>query len=77
MTDYQLFIDGVFCDASDGGRFDCVNPATGMRWATAPAATADDVDRAVNAAAIYDYTRTKTVWVNTSDEPMANPFLIR
>ena len=50
MTDYQLFIDGVFCDASDGARFDCINPATGLRWATAPAATADDVDRAVNAA---------------------------
>ena len=50
MTDYQLFIDGVFCDASDGGRFDCVNPATGKRWASAPAATADDVNRAVNSA---------------------------
>ena len=50
MTDYQLFIDGVFCDASDGGRFDCVNPATGQRWASAPAATAKDVERAVNAA---------------------------
>jgi len=24
--------------------------------------------------AIYDYTRTKTVWVNLSDEPLANPF---
>ncbi len=27
--------------------------------------------------AIYDYTRTKTVWVNTSDTPMANPFVMR
>ena len=27
--------------------------------------------------AIYDYTRLKTVWVNTSDEPMANPFVMR
>ena len=26
---------------------------------------------------IYDYTRTKTVWINTSSEPMANPFIIR
>ena len=24
--------------------------------------------------AIYDYTRPKTVWMNTSDEPLANPF---
>ena len=27
--------------------------------------------------AIYDYTRPKTVWVNTSSEPMANPFVMR
>jgi len=27
--------------------------------------------------AIYDYTRTKTVWINISDEPMANPFTMR
>jgi len=27
--------------------------------------------------AIYDYTRTKTVWINTSSEPMANPFVMR
>jgi acyl-CoA reductase-like NAD-dependent aldehyde dehydrogenase len=26
---------------------------------------------------IYDYTRTKTVWINTSTEPMANPFIMR
>lgn len=27
--------------------------------------------------AIKDYTRTKTVWINTSDAPMTNPFVIR
>ena len=27
--------------------------------------------------AIYDYTRPKTIWVNTSDEPTANPFVMR
>jgi aldehyde dehydrogenase (NAD+) len=27
--------------------------------------------------AIYDYTRPKTVWVNTSPEPIANPFIMR
>jgi len=26
---------------------------------------------------IYDYTRTKTTWINTSDQPMANPFVMR
>lgn len=27
--------------------------------------------------AIHDYTRTKAVWINTSDQPMANPFIMR
>jgi len=27
--------------------------------------------------AIHDYTRTKTVWVNASDEPMPDPFVMR
>ncbi|MCE8006932.1 aldehyde dehydrogenase [Aestuariivita sp.] len=27
--------------------------------------------------AIYDYTRPKTVWVNTSDDPISNPFVMR
>ena len=27
--------------------------------------------------AILDYTRTKTTWINTSDAPMANPFVMR
>jgi aldehyde dehydrogenase (NAD+) len=26
---------------------------------------------------IYEYTRTKTTWINTSSEPMENPFVIR
>jgi len=26
---------------------------------------------------IMDYTRTRTTWINTSDEPMANPFTMR
>ncbi len=27
--------------------------------------------------AVYDYTRPKTVWINTSDAPLANPFVMR
>lgn len=27
--------------------------------------------------AIHEYTRTKTTWINTSDQPMANPFVMR
>ncbi len=50
VTDYQLYINGEFCDASDGSRFDSINPSTGEVWATAPAATEQDVDRAVKAA---------------------------
>ncbi len=49
-TDYLMYIDGEFCEASDGGRFESVNPANGLAWATAPAATEEDVDRAVRAA---------------------------
>jgi (Z)-2-((N-methylformamido)methylene)-5-hydroxybutyrolactone dehydrogenase len=27
--------------------------------------------------AVYDYTRPKTVWINTSEQPLANPFVMR
>ncbi len=51
MTEtYQMFIDGDYCDASDGGRFTSTNPATEEVWASFPEATAEDVDRAVEAA---------------------------
>ena len=50
MKEYQLYIDGKFCEASDGNRFESVNPATGEVWTTAPAATEADVDRAVRGA---------------------------
>jgi len=33
--------------------------------------------RESGAQAIYDYTRPKTVWINTSDAPMGNPFVMR
>jgi len=26
---------------------------------------------------MFDYTRPKTIWVNTSDTPLANPFVMR
>ena len=50
MIDYQSYIDGEFCEASDRGRFTSHNPATGEGWCTAPAATEADVNRAVEAA---------------------------
>ena len=50
VTAYQMLIDGQWVDASDGARYDSVDPATGDVWASVPEATADDVDRAVRAA---------------------------
>ncbi|EPJ43908.1 MAG: betaine-aldehyde dehydrogenase [Osedax symbiont Rs1] len=46
----QAFINGEFCDASDGGTYDTINPATGELLAATAACTAQDVDRAVRAA---------------------------
>ncbi len=50
MKKYQQFIDGVWCDASDGGTLTTVNPANEEIWAEFPAATEADVNRAVAAA---------------------------
>ncbi|MDM8168353.1 aldehyde dehydrogenase [Roseovarius sp.] len=50
MEEYSMLIGGQWVAASDGGRFETVNPATGKAWATAPEATAEDIDRAVKAA---------------------------
>lgn len=54
MTDqikhYRMLIDGEWADSSDGGSFETSNPFTNKPWARIPAATAEDVDRAVRAA---------------------------
>jgi hypothetical protein len=47
---YRMLIDGALVDAGDGARLESINPTTGEVWATFPAATAEDVDRAVRAA---------------------------
>jgi succinate-semialdehyde dehydrogenase / glutarate-semialdehyde dehydrogenase len=49
-TDYQMPIGGEWGE-SDGGRFEVSNPATGAVVGTAVNATADDVRRAIDAAA--------------------------
>jgi gamma-glutamyl-gamma-aminobutyraldehyde dehydrogenase len=46
----RLFIDGNFVDATEGGRFATINPATGETLAEMSAGTAKDIDRAVAAA---------------------------
>lgn len=48
MKQFQHYIDGAFEDAAE--TFESLNPATGLAWARMPAASAGDVDRAVQAA---------------------------
>ena len=50
ITNYQMLINGEWCDAADGGTFDSVNPADGTVWSRVPEATEADVNRAVEAA---------------------------
>lgn len=50
LTPFKMLIDGQWVGASDGGSFTSFNPATGEDWAEIPEATADDVNRAVEAA---------------------------
>jgi acyl-CoA reductase-like NAD-dependent aldehyde dehydrogenase len=47
---YRMFIDGQWVDSSDGRTFTSMNPATGEDWSESPEATAEDVNRAVEAA---------------------------
>ena len=47
-THYKMLIDGQWVPASDGAKFNSLNPTTGRVWATVPEATAEDVDRAFN-----------------------------
>ncbi len=46
---YKLFINGEWCDASDGGTFETKCPANGEKLATCAAATREDVDKAAQA----------------------------
>ena len=46
----KMFINGIPCDASDGMTIDVINPATGAVVDTVPAATKEDVDKAVACA---------------------------
>lgn len=52
LPTWDMLIDGRWCQASDGTLFPTINPADGKPWALIPEATADDVDRAVLAAAL-------------------------
>lgn len=50
MKQYQMYIDGEWCDAADGATLDSINPATGEVWAKVAVAGEADVNRAVAAA---------------------------
>ena len=50
LEKYGLFIDGEFCDSSDGGTFESFCPANGEKLAVCSEATKEDVDRAVKGA---------------------------
>ena len=47
----KAYIDGQWCDANDGGRFDVTNPATGKVIATVPDMGADETRTAIETAA--------------------------
>ncbi|WP_395663741.1 aldehyde dehydrogenase [Aestuariivirga sp.] len=50
MQRYRMLIDGKWVEAGDGKSFTSLNPATGEAWCEIPEATAEDVNRAVEAA---------------------------
>ena len=47
---YKMFINGIWQDASDGKRFDSINPATEQPWCSIPESTEDDINGAVESA---------------------------
>ncbi|KRB73204.1 phenylacetaldehyde dehydrogenase [Nocardioides sp. Root190] len=51
LTTLRNLIAGESVDAASGATYDVANPATGATYATAPASGAEDVDRAMRAAA--------------------------
>ena len=71
----QLFIDGRWQSPARGGTFEVVNPATEEVIHLAPAATAEDVDRAVVAARrAFDGSPAAAGWGTTSGAVRA-PYL--
>ena len=50
MSDFQLFINGEFCEAASGETFETLDPSTGEAIGTVAKAGPDDARRAVEAA---------------------------
>ena len=51
MRAFQNFVNGEYVDAADGGTTPVIDPTTGEQYATAPRSGAEDIDRAMSAAA--------------------------
>ena len=47
----QAYIDGQWCDATEGATVDVINPATGEKLGTVPHMGAQETRRAIEAAA--------------------------
>ena len=71
LAHYQLYIDGSYCDGSQGQVENSINPATNQPWATFACASEDDVNRAVKAAkrALNDSTWRDICLLYTSPSP--------
>ena len=50
MKNYQMYIDGKFCDAKAGATLESVNPANEEKIAVFPKASSEDLERAIQAA---------------------------
>jgi aldehyde dehydrogenase (NAD+) len=50
MQEYQLYIDGKFCESSTGKAIESINPATEAPWARVARAGREDTRRAIQAA---------------------------
>ena len=50
MSDYQMYIDGQWCDAAGGQTYDAMNPAKGEPFAKIPKGGREDAQRAIAAA---------------------------
>ena len=50
LKKYQMFIDGEWVDSENNKTFETLNPENNEPWAVVPEASANDVNKAVNAA---------------------------
>ena len=50
LKHYKMFIDGEWVDSENKKTFETLNPENNKPWAVVPEASANDVNKAVNAA---------------------------